>query len=412
MSSDISNLILVLSVVLTIAGMVAGVFFLLSMQRALILCAPQNRTLSPGKVWLCFIPLFNIIWMFIVISRVSRSLQREFESRQGPPGDYGRSIGLAYCILAVISIIPIVGMLTGLASIVCWIVYWVKISNYSRILRDGGGVPQDDAEIEEPFDPGKAWLVLLVLMFADAGQHLQTLGLSWFIPALRDSLGISSKGYRPDVHGVYGRVDGRVPSDAPGHDVVRNPLGTGGCTGRSLARIGGKRHGLRFERHHRCSRLVGIFRRGHLAGRNSISSRELPRIAAPPGDWPFFASSPLVAPSRRRWSRISPSGPSPGGQPSCISGISTAIAAVLCWVVLRPPARNAASRGVSGLGIVSVVMLGVGMLFAAPLYAFAQSWLPMIVMRSMGATLATLSTANTSRNGGWPHPGGESRLGQ
>ena len=166
MNSDMAEIIIAVSVFVMVAGIVVGVFFMLSLQRALRLCAPQNRTLAPGKVWLCFVPLFGIAWIFVVVSRVASSLRLEFESRQAPPEDYGRSIGLAYCILAVISIIPVLGVVTGLAGLVCWIVYWVKISNYSWTLEQGGAFPQSSspapeyAEVEEPLNPGKAWPVL------------------------------------------------------------------------------------------------------------------------------------------------------------------------------------------------------------------------------------------------------------
>jgi len=41
---------------------------------------------------------------------------------------------LAMCILAIISIIPYIGILFGLAGFICWIIYWVKISGYSAKL--------------------------------------------------------------------------------------------------------------------------------------------------------------------------------------------------------------------------------------------------------------------------------------
>jgi hypothetical protein len=47
----------------------------------------------------------------------------------------GKGIGLAMSILAVTSIIPVIGIVTGLAGVVCWIVYWVKISEYARLLQ-------------------------------------------------------------------------------------------------------------------------------------------------------------------------------------------------------------------------------------------------------------------------------------
>ncbi|MDO8301735.1 MAG: hypothetical protein Q7T18_00685 [Sedimentisphaerales bacterium] len=46
----------------------------------------------------------------------------------------GKKLGLAYAILAICSIIPFVGFLAGIGSLVCFIMYWVKIAGYSKQL--------------------------------------------------------------------------------------------------------------------------------------------------------------------------------------------------------------------------------------------------------------------------------------
>jgi hypothetical protein len=48
----------------------------------------------------------------------------------------GQSIGMAMCICCVCGIIPLLGIFAGLAYLVLWIMYWVKISEYSRILSE------------------------------------------------------------------------------------------------------------------------------------------------------------------------------------------------------------------------------------------------------------------------------------
>lgn len=97
---------------------------------------PECRTLSPGMVWLLFIPLFNVIWHFIVVTNISSSLRNEFNRRNFPgiETEPGKGIGLAMCILAACGIIPILGILCAIAGFVCWIVYWVKIHEYSQRL--------------------------------------------------------------------------------------------------------------------------------------------------------------------------------------------------------------------------------------------------------------------------------------
>ncbi|VTR93056.1 Uncharacterized protein OS=Tolypothrix bouteillei VB521301 GN=DA73_000000134230 PE=4 SV=1 [Gemmata massiliana] len=118
---------------LAIVMLLPTVFFLLTLQRALARCHPQNRTMEPGMVWLALIPLFNIVWEFIIVLRMSESLRNEFRDRgwHRRGDDYGHGIGMAFCGLAVASIIPYCGSLFGIAAFVCWIIYWVKIAGYS-----------------------------------------------------------------------------------------------------------------------------------------------------------------------------------------------------------------------------------------------------------------------------------------
>jgi hypothetical protein len=75
-------------------------------------------------------------------------LRNEFTRRNVPnvEREPGKGVGLAMCILAAVSIIPVLGILTGIAGFVCWIVYWVKIAGYSALLGASthlpGGPPQ------------------------------------------------------------------------------------------------------------------------------------------------------------------------------------------------------------------------------------------------------------------------------
>jgi len=111
------------------------VFFLLTLQRALSKCSPANRTMSPGLVWLQIIPFFGFIWQFFVVFAVANSLDNEFAARriQEEPKP-GQSLGLAMCITRVCTVIPFLGIFAAIASLVLWIIYWVKIAGFSRKL--------------------------------------------------------------------------------------------------------------------------------------------------------------------------------------------------------------------------------------------------------------------------------------
>jgi hypothetical protein len=129
------EIIVVCSVaVALLALLIPTIIYLAALQKALQRCAPESRTMPPGQVWLMLIPLFNVVWEFFVVLRMASSLRNEFLRRQLPLADPepGKTLGIAMCVLIATSWIPVVGMFTGPASLVCWILYWIKIAGYSR----------------------------------------------------------------------------------------------------------------------------------------------------------------------------------------------------------------------------------------------------------------------------------------
>ena len=122
------------------AAIVIMIFFLLSLQRCFESISPKNRAMSPGMVWLVLIPLFGIVWNFFVVTRLANSAKKEAaEYGISDIGDGGYGIGLTFCILnvanIVISFIPFVGALSGLAIFVLFIIYWVKVSGMTKIFQ-------------------------------------------------------------------------------------------------------------------------------------------------------------------------------------------------------------------------------------------------------------------------------------
>lgn len=115
-----------------VIALIPTIFFFLTMQRALSRCAASSRTMTPGQVWLGLIPIFNLVWPFFLVSALSDSLHHEF-TRRGivEEPQPGRTLGLAYAILGLLSAVPFVGFLTGIPALVCWILYWVKIADLS-----------------------------------------------------------------------------------------------------------------------------------------------------------------------------------------------------------------------------------------------------------------------------------------
>jgi hypothetical protein len=117
------------------------ILYLLTLQRALSRCSPDLRTMQPGMVWLSLIPCFNLVWQFFIVINLGKSLEAEFKKRGIAAEERpGQTVGLAMCILYCCSIIPLAGCATSVAGIVCWIIYWVKISGFSAKLADQSAV--------------------------------------------------------------------------------------------------------------------------------------------------------------------------------------------------------------------------------------------------------------------------------
>ena len=113
-------------------ALIPVIFYSLTLQKALNRCAPENRAMAPGMVWLLLIPLFNLVWHFFVVINVAKSLGAEFQKRGLPEEpDPGKKLGLIMCILACCGIIPFLGILCSLGALVCWIMYWIKIAGFS-----------------------------------------------------------------------------------------------------------------------------------------------------------------------------------------------------------------------------------------------------------------------------------------
>jgi hypothetical protein len=118
-------------------GLTILILYLLTLQNTLKEVSIENQKMPPGQVWLMLIPLFGIVWHFIVVNRIADSLKAEFAKRgiTGEEDRPGFGIGITHCILNCCSIIPFLGVLAGLGHLVCWIIYWVKIHGYKTKLQ-------------------------------------------------------------------------------------------------------------------------------------------------------------------------------------------------------------------------------------------------------------------------------------
>ena len=123
-----------------IIGIGINVLYLLTLHRTLDQVNPDVRKMPPGQVWLLFIPLFNLVWMFIVAARISDSLALEYRRRgiQTDSDRPGYSLGLTLAILQVCNIIPGLNYLASIPFLVIWIIYWVKMAGFKNQLKQSG----------------------------------------------------------------------------------------------------------------------------------------------------------------------------------------------------------------------------------------------------------------------------------
>lgn len=127
------------------------ILFLLTQQNTLKAIQPENRDMPPGNVWLQFIPIFNLYYQFVVVQRMSSSIDKEISSRTdesnilpeinpGTNADSLKNIGLTYCILSLCGWVPFIGPLASVGSLLFLIIYWVKLNSFKRLIEGKNSV--------------------------------------------------------------------------------------------------------------------------------------------------------------------------------------------------------------------------------------------------------------------------------
>ncbi len=116
-----------------ILAFVPFIFFLITLQKTMNVISVENRKMPPSNVWLMLIPLFNIVWQFIMVSKISESVTEEciklnIQTKESKPT---YNSGLTWNICNLIAFIPIIG---GLAALVTFILYWVKVNEYKNLM--------------------------------------------------------------------------------------------------------------------------------------------------------------------------------------------------------------------------------------------------------------------------------------
>jgi len=121
-----------LAIVFFLIWLIPTIFFLLTLQKALTRVATERRTMNPPMVWLSLIPFFNVIWNFMVVNALSKSLGAELTARNIPhEAEPGKTMGLVWAGVTAACLIPGLNVLLGIPALILWIMYWVKIAGFS-----------------------------------------------------------------------------------------------------------------------------------------------------------------------------------------------------------------------------------------------------------------------------------------
>lgn len=136
MSGIIGLGVMLLVGLIGLAMIVVWVFYLLNLQRCFDAIHPQFRPPVPSAlVWLSLVPGLGLLVMIAAVVLLSTSLKKEDEARGTTQfGDGGLALGLGASICGLLSWIPVLGILLAIASLACWVMHWLKVSAFRKLL--------------------------------------------------------------------------------------------------------------------------------------------------------------------------------------------------------------------------------------------------------------------------------------
>jgi amino acid transporter len=111
------------------------ILFIITLQKLLGKCAPQNRAISPTAVWFLIFPIINVVMGFVIVFKIAKTLDREFKSRNIKYNPVIEKIfGFMWCTFSIGGYFPESRNTLGIVSLVFWILYWIKIAGNLKLL--------------------------------------------------------------------------------------------------------------------------------------------------------------------------------------------------------------------------------------------------------------------------------------
>lgn len=155
--------------VVLIGGYLLLSLFLFTLKEVLEKVPLHNRRMAPGRVWLNLIPVFNLGYLFVTVSRVGDSIASEMAERNPDyDGNGHKGLGFAFATSLLLTAFPGIGLLTLLPAVVFGVLYWVKIARASKALDVAGeGVfwEKYSSRLEFPNSLALATLIFATMAF-------------------------------------------------------------------------------------------------------------------------------------------------------------------------------------------------------------------------------------------------------
>ena len=115
---------------------VPAIFFIITLQNTLKAISPENGKMPFANVWLLCIPIFNFYWQFIVVNKIAQSIAIECKRLEIPLKENKPTyrLGLSWSICYLLFLIPLIKLYASIILIITWIIYWIKVNQYRKLI--------------------------------------------------------------------------------------------------------------------------------------------------------------------------------------------------------------------------------------------------------------------------------------
>jgi hypothetical protein len=119
----------------TLAVGIAGLAFLVSLQKTMNAISKPNRAYPGWLLIFGLVPYLGAVWVAISSILISRGIRKDFEQagrQDHSKGGMPLAIGMIVAFLC--TLVPLVNLVAVVAFPVLWILYWVKTYKLRRVL--------------------------------------------------------------------------------------------------------------------------------------------------------------------------------------------------------------------------------------------------------------------------------------